>query len=184
VEFAMHRIRTPLTATCLALTLLACTSDSEAVPVPGADAVVTAPVASVELPPTAEPPDTQAPTTDQAATTAAPVPTEAPASSTIAPGPAPETSPETTFAPPATDAPVEDVFLRIGDEGPEVGAMQLKLSVLDYLEAGSDTGVFDEATQRGLRSFQADYGLGVDGVFGPLTGRALNAAAQSVVVEG
>ena len=62
--------------------------------------------------------------------------------------------------------------------------MQLKLSVIDYLPAGSDTGVFDEATQRGLRRFQSDYGLGVDGIFGPLTGRALNAAVQSINIEG
>ncbi len=178
MEFAIHRFRTPLAATGFALALLGCTSGTEAVPVPVADAVVTAPVASVELPPTAVPPDTPAPTIDQPTTTAAPVPTEAPAPSTVAP------QPETTAAPPATDAPSEEVFLRLGDEGPEIGAMQLKLSVLDYLPAGSDTGVFDEATQRGLRSFQSDYGLGVDGVFGALTDRALNAAAQSVNVEG
>jgi hypothetical protein len=175
VEFAIHRFRTPLAATGFALALLGCTSGTEAVPVPVADAEVTA---SVELPPTAAPPDTPAPMIEQATTTAAPVPTETPAPSTVAP------QPGTTVAPPATDPPSEEVFLRLGDEGPEIGAMQLKLSVLGYLPAGSDTGVFDEATQRGLRNFQADYGLGVDGVFGALTDRALNAAAQSVNVEG
>lgn len=153
---------------------------------PGADVVVTASVATIELP-TVDEADAPAPTTDERpatttsapATTPAPVATQAPAPSTTAPAP-----PETTTAAPAIDAPSDDVFLRIGDEGPEVGVMQLKLSVIDYLPAGSDTGVFDEATQRGLRLFQADYGLGVDGIFGPLTGRALNAAVQSINVEG
>lgn len=193
----MHRIRTTLTPIGIALTMLGCTSGSEAVPIPGADAVVTDPLASGDLPVVTDPPATDAPPAEQPATTVAssqeattssttaPVATQAPSSSTQAPAssttaPAP---PATTAAPPATDAPSEDVFLRIGDEGPEVGVMQLKLSVLGYLPAGSDTGVFDEATRGGLRSFQSDYGLGVDGIFGPLTGRALNAAVQSVAVE-
>lgn len=189
VEFAMHRSRTTLTPICIiwiTLTLLGCTSGTDAVPIPGADAVITAPVDSTELAPITDPAatdpspvaetDAPIPTLDEPAPTA-PV-AETSASTTTAP------PPETTAAPPATDAPpLEDVFLRVGDEGPEVGVMQLKLSVLEYLPAGSDTGVFDEATERGLRGFQSDYGLGVDGIFGPLTGRALNAAVQSVAVE-
>ncbi len=118
------------------------------------------------------------PTTGTPSITTAPTTTDATAASTTAP------PPETDVAPPATEAPPDDdVFLRIGDEGSEVGVMQLKLSLLDYLPAGSDNGVFDEATQGGLRRFQADYGLGVDGIFGPLTGRSLNAAVQSVDIE-
>lgn len=99
---------------------------------------------------------------------------------------APSITPAPTVAegpPPATDGSPDEVFLRVGDEGDEVGLMQFKLSVLGYLPVGSDSGVFDQATENGLRRFQADYGLGVDGVFGPLTGRALNAAAQSVATE-
>ncbi len=174
----MHRIRTTLAPVGIAVALLGCGSGTEAVPIPGADAVVTAPIASIDRPPVTE---TVPPTTvpaDAVTTTATPVATEPPAPSTTAP------APETTAAPPATEAPAEDIYLRVGDEGPAVASMQLRLSVLDYQRAGSDTGIFDEATGRALRTFQADYGLGVDGVFGPITDRALNAAAQSVEVEG
>jgi peptidoglycan hydrolase-like protein with peptidoglycan-binding domain len=178
VEIAMHLIRKAVAPICLSMALLGCGSGSDVVAIPGADAVVTAPVASIDRPPATE---TVPPTTDSAGavtTTAAPVATEAPAPSTTSP------APDTTAAPPVTEAPVEDIYLRVGDEGLAVASMQLRLSVLDYLRDGSDTGIFDEATDRALRSFQADYGLGVDGVFGPITDRALNAAAQSVEVEG
>ncbi len=58
--------------------------------------------------------------------------------------------------------------------------MQRKLAILGYLPDGSDNGIFDEATRAGLRRFQSDYGLGVDGIFGPLTDRSLTAASLSV----
>ncbi len=147
---------------------------------PGADDVVTAPVASLELPAVSEP------VTSGAPITAAPAPTtERPTSSEA---PAASTAPATTVAPAATEpaaetAPDDDVFLRLGDEGPEVATMQAKLASIEYLPAGSDTGVFDETTRAGLRQFQADYGLGVDGIFGPITGRALNAAVSSINVD-
>ncbi|MEM1335160.1 MAG: peptidoglycan-binding domain-containing protein [Actinomycetota bacterium] len=78
------------------------------------------------------------------------------------------------------DAASDDVFLRRGDEGPEVRSMQQRLIVLEYLAAGGDTGVFDAATADALIDFQAQYGLVVDGIFGPQSDRALNAAAASV----
>ena len=174
----MHRIRTTLAPICVAVSVVGCGSGSESVPVPGADAVVTAPIASIDRPPVTE---TVPPATDPAeavTTTAAPVVTEPAPSTTAAP------APETTEAPPTTEAPAEDIYLRVGDEGPAVASMQLRLTVLDYLRDGSDTGIFDQATDRALRTFQADYGLGVDGVFGPITDRALNAATQSVNVDG
>lgn len=197
----MHRCRTTLTrlavATATAAVAAGCSSGSEAVSVPGADAIVTAPVATIDVAAVTDSTTggTTAPATDTttgaeteeptpavedapATTAPEPVPIETPAPSTTATQPS-----DTTAAPPATEAPSDEGFFRIGDEGPEVGLMQLKLSVLDYLPAGSDTGVFDQATENGLRRFQADYGLGVDGVFGPLTGRSLNAAVQSVNVE-
>lgn len=145
---------------------------------PGAGAAASAPAVSVERTPVTDPGPTNDSTSDA---TDAPPPTIEPDPATSASTDA--SPPETTAAPPATDAAQDDVFLRLGDESPEVELMQFKLSVLEYLPTGSDTGVFDEATQSGLRRFQSDYGLGVDGIFGPLTGRALNAAIQSVAVE-
>ncbi len=190
-------------AAAMAIALAGCTSGSDAIPVPGADEEITAPVASFddatavtdttqtdEIPTTASPePVAAEPTPDSAApTSAAPTPTTAP---TTAPSAAPSTDdPTETGAgaeaapdPEAAETPDDAVFLRLGDQGDEVGLMQFKLSVLQYLPTGSDTGVFDEATESGLRRFQSDYGLGVDGVFGPLTERSLNAALQSVNVE-
>ncbi len=75
---------------------------------------------------------------------------------------------------------VDDPFLRRGDEGPAVVALQQRLIALEYLAPGADTGVFDGATADALIDFQAQYGLVVDGIFGPESDRALNAAAASV----
>ncbi len=189
-------------AAAMAIALAGCTSGSDAIPVPGADEEITAPVVSFddatavtdttqtdEIPSTASPePVAAEPTPDSAApTSAASTPTTAPTTaSTTAPTTAPSTDDPTETgaeAAPAPAAPDDDVFLRLGDQGDEVGLMQFKLSVLQYLPTGSDSGVFDEATESGLRQFQSDYGLGVDGVFGPVTERSLNAALQSVNVE-
>ena len=76
------------------------------------------------------------------------------------------------------------MFLRVGDEGPEVASVQRRLIELDYLPAGADTGVFDQATADALIDFQAQYGLIVDGIFGPESDRALNAAIASVSDSG
>lgn len=204
----MLRVLTTLAPLSLASILLGCASGSDEVSVPVADVVVTAPVVTIELPQiddSVEPVATTteavassaAPTTtiDDVSTTAAPVTTARPAT-TAAPAasaaPATTAAPAaTTAAPPATTGPTaateaqgDDGYFRRGDEGPEVGLMQFKLSVLGYMATGSDSGFFDQATESGLRSFQADYGLGVDGVFGPLTGRALNAAVASINVDG
>lgn len=165
-----------MTTLALAVGVLGCGSGTESVPVPGADAVVTAPAVSFEREPVDEPP-----ASDPATTTGA-----VPSTTESRPPPA-TASPATSAAPPATDPqppPSDaDVFLRLGDEGPEVATMQRKLASIDYLPDGSDTGVFDEATRSGLRQFQGDYGLGVDGIFGPITGRALNAAVSSINAE-
>lgn len=75
---------------------------------------------------------------------------------------------------------MEDPFLRIGDDGPRVTRMQLQLQALGYLDPGYDEGLFDRATADALIDFQAQYGLVVDGIFGPETDRSLSAAAASV----
>lgn len=182
-----RRTRTRLEAVAVAAVTMAvagCSSGSEAIPVPAVDEVVTAPVASIDVTIVTE----TTVVVVEIPTTAAPEPVVNESTPETAPTTTPTTTTTSTTtattdasAAPVTDAR-DDAFLRIGDEGDDVGLMQFKLSVLEYLPVGSDTGVFDEATEIGLRRFQSDYGLGVDGVFGPITRRALNAALQSVDV--
>lgn len=91
------------------------------------------------------------------------------------------TSPPTTVAPtpaPTTVPPV--VYLRAGDEGPEVSAIQRLLVDTGYLSPGYLDGVFDRSTNGAVLAFQGDYGLIVDGVVGPETRRSLRAAAASI----
>lgn len=169
----------------VAVVATGCGSGTDSVPVPGADAVVTAPADSIDVVRTTDTTDATGSTT---ATTASPSPNEVATTevaSTTTSAPPPETAGEpgepeapTTDPPPATVN--DDIYLSLGDEGPEVATMQRKLASIDYLPDGSDTGVFDETTRAGLRRFQGDYGLGVDGVFGPITGRSLNAAVSSI----
>ncbi len=56
--------------------------------------------------------------------------------------------------------------------GDDVCALQERLLELGY-DADRADGIFDVQTEAALRSFQRDYGLLVDGVFGPATLRAL-----------
>lgn len=72
------------------------------------------------------------------------------------------------------------VFLRAGDEGPEVSRLQQLLVQTGYLQPGYLDGVFDRATNRAVLAFQGEYGLLVDGVVGPETTRSLRAAAASI----
>ncbi len=166
------RLTTALSIAALsAAPLAACGSNSgDGAAVPGINdigtpnsisATTTDPSVDVTTPPT------QAPTTP--ATTAAPT--------------APPTTPAPTAPPPTTDPPREVEYLRQGDEGPRIATMQRELIALDLLPPGADTGVFDAATNSALLSFQGQWGLLVDGVFGPETDRALTAAAQSVARE-
>lgn len=187
----MHRLShrsSPVTLVAATMLLLGCTSGSDPIAVPGADDVVTAPVATLDIDDVTEQPATDdadepvatlPPLVDDATSTASST-TSTTAPTTTVP---PTTVPPTTV-PPTTAAPVDDGFLRIGDTGDVVGLMQLKLSALGYLPANAETGVFDRATADGLIDFQAQYGLVVDGIFGPETDRALTAAAQSVNPEG
>jgi peptidoglycan hydrolase-like protein with peptidoglycan-binding domain len=170
-------------ATVLAMTLAVvagCTSGSaDGVQIPGA-----VPKTTIAL--DASEPDTSTtePPPETVATTAAPV------VEPVVTEP-PVTDVATTVPPPVTEAPAPtdpppapDEFLRLGDENPEVSIMQLKLVALGYLSAGYTDGLFDRATADGLIEFQGQYGLIVDGVFGPQTDRSLTAAAQSVNVDG
>ncbi|SHE63154.1 N-acetylmuramoyl-L-alanine amidase [Streptoalloteichus hindustanus] len=63
--------------------------------------------------------------------------------------------------------------------GDDVFALQERLLELGY-DAGRPDGVFGKQTELALRSFQRDYGLGVDGMCGPATLRALRQLAPKV----
>jgi N-acetylmuramoyl-L-alanine amidase len=56
--------------------------------------------------------------------------------------------------------------------GDDVLTLQERLLELGY-DAGRPNGVFGVQTEAALRNFQRDYGLGVDGICGPQTLRAL-----------
>ncbi len=63
-----------------------------------------------------------------------------------------------------------EVTLRKGDRGPAVAAVQRKLRL-------SADGVFGPLTHRAVRRFQRRRGLTVDGIVGPMTRRALRLRA-------
>ena len=184
VVIAIDTKRTPAAtiplAALLVVVVLGCGSGTDAVPVPGADDVVTAPVATADMPPVQTSPATNPPTSSADDSEPQSAATTTPATTTSAPTPP---APATAATPPATEPPDDDVFLRLGDEGPLVASMQSKLASIDYLSSGFEPGVFDDSTRLGLRRFQGDYGLGVDGIFGPITLRALNAAVSSIGTE-
>lgn len=62
--------------------------------------------------------------------------------------------------------------LKKGSKGPEVTALQKKLTALGYDTKGTD-GIFGLNTEKALKKFQADKILPVDGVVGPQTKKAL-----------
>src|SRR5699024_5329524 len=63
---------------------------------------------------------------------------------------------------------VTDQVLRYGDRGDAVRNLQQRLKDLGYL-AGSADGVFGQATETALRSFQTSNGLDADGIAGSKT---------------
>jgi N-acetylmuramoyl-L-alanine amidase len=67
------------------------------------------------------------------------------------------------------------VFRR-GDSGPAVAEVHAALVALERLPAVPEQAVFDDATDAAVRAFQQDRGLVADGVVGPETYAALQAA--------
>ena len=63
--------------------------------------------------------------------------------------------------------------LKLGMEGEDVMRLQHELVVYAFLSPEGVTGMFDEATDEGVRGFQMANGLKVDGKVGPNTGRVL-----------
>jgi peptidoglycan hydrolase-like protein with peptidoglycan-binding domain len=81
----------------------------------------------------------------------------------------------TTTAPPPTPAAATcsiTQLLQIGASGADVTCLQRALIKGGWLVGGA-TGTFDAATDAAVRKAQAAKNLLVDGVVGPVTGRAL-----------
>jgi murein L,D-transpeptidase YcbB/YkuD len=83
----------------------------------------------------------------------------------------------TAYNPAAGDSPANHGQVSQGSQGSDVTALQTYLTALGYScgPQGVD-GVFGANTRAAVRSFQAAYGLSVDGVCGPKTWYALIAA--------
>jgi hypothetical protein len=92
-------------------------------------------------------------------TTAVPVTTTAPTTTTTAPPPAPEA----------------DGTLEPGEHGDAVTLLQARLSELGYW-LGTADGRYGQLTRQAVMAFQKAQGLGRDGVAGPATITALQAA--------
>ncbi|MFD7805542.1 peptidoglycan-binding protein [Streptomyces cellulosae] len=79
-------------------------------------------------------------------------------------------------APPRTAAPAEDGFLREGDSGPEVAALQERLlRIPDVYRDGTTDGRYDATLREAVARFQLWYGIRGDeeGVYGDDTRQAL-----------
>ena len=138
--------------------------------------------------------DTEATAADRGApTTTVPVTagptTEAPTTSTVPPTTAapPSTTTPTTAAPTTTTAPPTTVpappTYRSGDEGPEVAALQERLLALGFWVPVVD-GDYGSVTQQAVMAFQKHAGLSRDGIAGPATLAALDAAGPVAAREG
>ncbi|HEY9699606.1 MAG TPA: peptidoglycan-binding protein [Trichocoleus sp.] len=68
--------------------------------------------------------------------------------------------------------PIRGVFLRRGDNGETVRQVQELLRSAGYFDAPA-TGFFASLTESGVKAFQRDRGLGVDGIVGEATWIAL-----------
>lgn len=79
---------------------------------------------------------------------------------------------DNTFVAVRPSQPAGGVFLRRGDVGPEITRLQDLLRSAGYFDAAS-TGFFASLTEAGVRAFQRDRGLDVDGIVGEETLAAL-----------
>lgn len=74
-------------------------------------------------------------------------------------------------------APQHRSLLRSGDHGPRVRAVREQLEAAGQPAGPSaDPEAFDEGLKQAVRAFQQQHGLGADGIVGPETSRALDAA--------
>lgn len=90
----------------------------------------------------------------------------------------PTSSTTTTTEPFYSDEPSTGT-LSEGDRGDRTKAMQAKLVTLGYLNPGADDGLFGKVTTAAVEQFQNDNDLEVDGLVGPNTSAALDAAVDA-----
>ena len=114
----------------------------------------------------------------QSAASAPTVATSAPAEQT-APDQAPSESGESEPAPttPAPSAKPKPRKLRMGTKGPEVVALQERLTELGYWNGKAD-GKFGGGTQQAVFALQKAAGIGRDGVVGGKTKKALDSGVR------
>ncbi|MCK0166443.1 L,D-transpeptidase family protein [Jannaschia sp. S6380] len=79
-------------------------------------------------------------------------------------------------------APVADVTLRPGAEGPAVVALRNRLIRMGYLHM-SPTARYGAAMEAAIRAFQIDHGLTPDGEVGPATIAALNVPIEDRMAQ-
>lgn len=83
--------------------------------------------------------------------------------------------------PPAEDKPVNKPTIRKGNKGAVVKEMQQMLDRLGYsLGICGVDGDFGVATEKAVKEFQRDHGLSQDGICGPKTWAALQAAVDKL----
>ena len=131
-----------------------------------------APTTTTAVPPTTD--GTTAPTVMRSPTP--PPPTAVPEVSTT----------EVTTAPTSCGEPGRDdeYPLQRCDAGLAVAVLKGELIAKGYLPAAANaTSSFDEHVEAAVRAFQADHGLEVDGLVGPITWAAITADYQRAVVD-
>jgi peptidoglycan hydrolase-like protein with peptidoglycan-binding domain len=101
-----------------------------------------------------------------------PTPTTSAPVSSPAPGPTVSAAP-TTPATPAPLSPTPRRKLKSGAEGPDVLALQQRLTELGYWNGKAD-GKFGDTTRQAVYALQKAAGLGRDGSVGPKTFKALD----------
>jgi peptidoglycan hydrolase-like protein with peptidoglycan-binding domain len=108
-------------------------------------------------------------------------PSQPAASATVDPSPAvtPSAAPSATEKPAAAVKPAPKpkpthVGFQTGDKGPQVLAMQKRLSALGFWISSAD-GSYGQTTEQAVMALQKAAGLARDGVAGPLTMKAITA---------
>ena len=78
--------------------------------------------------------------------------------------------------------PVDDTepILSQGSTGHAVGVLQELLDAVGFQQPGDDFRIFGPATTDAVEAYQASRGLGVDGIVGPKTWKALRTGAGPV----
>lgn len=115
-----------------------------------------------------------------------PTSTAVPPSTTEAPTTSTTEAPTTTTTAPTTTTTVAaaaDGTLELGESGPEVQALQQRLTDLGYW-LGTPDGTYGQLTRQAVMAFQKAEGLGRDGTAGPVTLGALDAASRPTPRDG